>query len=85
MNPICSARFPLVRKVNAMTAETKIVYPNTSALIATEGPDFPSFLFSERELHKAVDNKGPAEILIKTMDGALVCNPRHLPGCERLQ
>ena len=37
-----------------MTAETRIVYPNTSALIAAEAPDFPSFLFSERELHKAV-------------------------------
>ena len=30
-----------------MTAEAKIVFPNTSALIAAEEPDFPSFLFSE--------------------------------------
>jgi ornithine decarboxylase len=56
-----------------MTAETKIVYPNTSALIASEAPDFPSFLFSERELHKAV------KVFKKGFDGLLTyavkCNP----------
>ncbi|HTJ56952.1 MAG TPA: hypothetical protein VL418_05235 [Devosiaceae bacterium] len=56
-----------------MTAEAKIVYPNTSALIAAEAPDFPSFLFSERELHKAV------KVFKKGFDGLLTyavkCNP----------
>ena len=37
-----------------MTTEPKHVYPNTSALIAAETPDFPAFLFSEREFHRAV-------------------------------
>ena len=35
-------------------AHDKTVYANTSQLIAAEEPDFPSFLFSQRELHKAV-------------------------------
>jgi len=56
-----------------MTAEAKIVFPNTSALIAAEAPDFPSFLFSERELHKAV------KVFKKGFDGLLTyavkCNP----------
>jgi ornithine decarboxylase len=56
-----------------MSAETKIVYPNTSALIAAEAPDFPSFLFSERELHKAV------KVFRKGFEGLLTyavkCNP----------
>ena len=38
-----------------------------------------------RELHKALGNESPVEILIKTMDGALACNPRSLPGCEQVQ
>ena len=38
-----------------------------------------------RELHKALDNEGPAEILVKTIDCARVCNARCLPGCELLQ
>ena len=37
-----------------MTDEPKTVYANTSALIAAEAPDYPSFLFSEREFHKAI-------------------------------
>ena len=49
------------------------VYPNTSALIAAEAPDYPSFLFSERELHKAV------KVFRKGFDGLLTyavkCNP----------
>lgn len=56
-----------------MTAETRIVHPNTSALIAAEAPDYPSFLFSERELHKAV------KVFKKGFDGLLTyavkCNP----------
>jgi len=56
-----------------MTAEAKIVFPTTSALIAAEAPDFPSFLFSERELHKAV------KVFKKGFDGLLTyavkCNP----------
>ena len=35
-------------------AHDKTVYANTSQLIAAEEPDFPSFLFSERELHRSV-------------------------------
>lgn len=49
------------------------VYPNTSALIAAEAPDFPSFLYSERELRKA------AKVFRKGFDGLLTyavkCNP----------
>ena len=56
-----------------MSAESRIVFPNTSALIAAEAPDFPSFLYSERELHKAV------KVFRKGFDGLLTyavkCNP----------
>jgi ornithine decarboxylase len=56
-----------------MSAESKIVFPTTSALIAAEAPDFPSFLYSERELHKAV------KVFKKGFDGLLTyavkCNP----------
>jgi ornithine decarboxylase len=49
------------------------VYPTTSALIAAEAPDFPSFLFSERELHRQV------KLFRKGFDGLLTyavkCNP----------
>lgn len=38
-----------------------------------------------RELHKALDEDGPAEILIKTMDGVRAVNVHCLPGCERVQ
>jgi len=38
-----------------------------------------------RELHKALDADGPAEILIKTMGGVRALDPRALPGCERVQ
>jgi phosphoribosyl-dephospho-CoA transferase len=38
-----------------------------------------------RELHKALDEDGPAEILIKTMDGVWAVDARRLPGCERVQ
>jgi ornithine decarboxylase len=48
-------------------------YQNTSALIAAEAPDFPSFLFSERELVKA------KKVFKKGFDGLLTyavkCNP----------
>jgi len=55
-----------------VTAPT-LVYPNTSALIAAEAPDFPSFLFSERELVKAkkVFKKGFNGLLTY----AVKCNP----------
>jgi ornithine decarboxylase len=56
-----------------MSAGSKIVFPTTSALIAAEAPDFPSFLYSERELHKAV------KVFKKGFDGLLTyavkCNP----------
>lgn len=49
------------------------VYPNTSSLIANEEPDYPSFLFSERELHKSI------KIFKKGFEGLLTyavkCNP----------
>ena len=54
-------------------AHDKTVYANTSALIAAEAPDYPSFLFSEKELHRAV------KVFKKGFDGLLTyavkCNP----------
>jgi len=51
----------------------KTVYANTSQLIAAEEPDYPSFLFSEKELHRAV------KVFRKGFDGLLTyavkCNP----------
>jgi ornithine decarboxylase len=48
-------------------------YPTTSALIAAEAPDFPSFLFSEKELHRAT------KVFRKGFEGLLTyavkCNP----------
>lgn len=38
-----------------------------------------------RELHKALGDDGPAEVLVKTMDGVRVLNARCLPGCVRGQ
>lgn len=35
-----------------MDASRRTVYPDTAAMIAAEAPDYPSFLFSERELRK---------------------------------
>jgi ornithine decarboxylase len=56
-----------------MSTEPQTVYQTTSALIATVGPDFPSFLFSERELLKA------KKVFKKGFDGLLTyavkCNP----------
>ncbi len=53
--------------------EPRPVYPNTSALIAAEAPDYPSFLYSERELRKSV------KVFRKGFDGLLTyavkCNP----------
>jgi len=53
--------------------EPRTVYPNTSALIAAEAPDFPSFLYSEREFRKAI------KVFRKGFDGLLTyavkCNP----------
>jgi len=37
------------------------------------------------ELHKALSEDGPAEILVKTMDGVRIVKPRCLPGCGRMQ
>jgi ornithine decarboxylase len=49
------------------------VYANTSSLIAKEEPDYPSFLFSERELHKSI------KVFKKGFEGLLTyavkCNP----------
>src|SRR6195952_5816837 len=54
-------------------AHDKTVFANTSQLIAAEEPDFPSFLFSEKELHRAV------KVFRKGFDGLLTyavkCNP----------
>lgn len=59
--------------MNEQITEPTTVYPNTSALIAAEAPDFPSFLFSERELRRAI------KIFKKGFDGLLTyavkCNP----------
>jgi ornithine decarboxylase len=53
--------------------EPTTVHPNTSALIAAEAPDYPSFLFSERELRRAtkVFKKGFGGLLTY----AVKCNP----------
>ncbi len=49
------------------------LYPNTSALIAHEEPDYPSFLFSSKELTRSV------KVFKKGFDGLLTyavkCNP----------
>ncbi len=54
-------------------SETPHVYSTTAALIAAEAPDYPSFLFSERELHRAT------KLFRKGFDGLLTyavkCNP----------
>jgi ornithine decarboxylase len=53
--------------------EPTTVYANTSQLIAAEEPDFPAFLFSRRELHRAT------KVFRKGFDGLLTyavkCNP----------
>ena len=53
--------------------DSPTVYTNTSALNAAEAPDFPSFLFSEKELHRAT------KVFKKGFDGLLTyavkCNP----------
>ena len=36
-----------------MNDEPAATYPTTSALIAAEAPDFPSFLVSEKEPHRS--------------------------------
>jgi ornithine decarboxylase len=59
--------------------EPNTVYANTSALIAAEAPDFPSFLYSEREMHKSVKvfKKGFSGLLTY----AVKCNPSpHIIG-----
>ena len=54
-------------------AHDKTVYSSTSQLIAAEEPDFPSFLFSEKEFHRSV------KVFKKGFDGLLTyavkCNP----------
>src|SRR3569832_1209675 len=54
-------------------AHDKKTYANTSQLIAAEEPDFPSFLFSEKELHRSV------KVFKKGFEGLLTyavkCNP----------
>ena len=56
-----------------MTEPSETVYPTTSALIAAEAPDYPSFLYSEREFRKAI------KVFRKGFDGLLTyavkCNP----------
>ncbi|HEY0854796.1 MAG TPA: hypothetical protein VGD86_08210, partial [Devosia sp.] len=53
--------------------EPTTVYANTSQLIAAEEPDFPAFLFSKKELHRAT------KVFRKGFDGLLTyavkCNP----------
>jgi ornithine decarboxylase len=53
--------------------EPSTTYPNTSALIAAEAPDYPSFLYSERELRRSV------KVFKKGFNGLLTyavkCNP----------
>src|SRR6218665_3942727 len=53
--------------------EPTTVYANTSQLIAQVEPDFPSFLFSKKELHRAT------KVFKKGFDGLLTyavkCNP----------
>src|SRR5688572_13399408 len=64
---------PSPPEAHPMNAELPIVYPNTSALIAAVEPDFPSFLFSQKELHRS------AKVFKKGFDGLLTyavkCNP----------
>src|SRR3569833_3175508 len=54
-------------------AHDKKTYANTSQLIAAEEPDFPSFLFSEKEFHRSV------KVFKKGFEGLLTyavkCNP----------
>ena len=54
-------------------SETPTIYANTSQLIATEEPDFPAFLYSAKEMHRAV------KVFKKGFDGLLTyavkCNP----------
>ena len=54
-------------------AHDKTVYANTSQLIATEEPDFPSFLFSEKELHRSV------KVFKKGFDGLLTYAVKSTP------
>ena len=53
--------------------EPTTVYANTSQLIAQVEPDFPSFLFSSKELHRS------AKVFKKGFSGLLTyavkCNP----------
>ena len=59
--------------MSAPTTEPNTVHASTSQLIAAVEPDFPSFLFSSRELHRAV------KVFRKGFDGLLTyavkCNP----------
>lgn len=70
-----------------MSAETKIVYPNTSALIAAEAPDYPSFLFSEREFHRSIDVfksgfKGLLTYAVKCNPSAHILDQLHREGVK---
>src|SRR5690606_25139541 len=64
---------PRPRKVSHQMSEPTTVYANTSQLIAAEEPDFPAFLFSRKELHRAT------KVFRKGFDGLLTyavkCNP----------
>ena len=61
-----------IERVAPMRIDGEVVFPQGAAA-------------NWRELHKAFGADGPAEILIKTMDGVRVFNVRCLPGCERVQ
>src|ERR1051325_10925412 len=70
VDPYMRGTFP---HCEGLMSDTPHVYPTTAALIAQEAPDFPSFLFSERELHRSV------KVFRKGFDGLLTyavkCNP----------
>jgi phosphoribosyl-dephospho-CoA transferase len=61
-----------IERVAPMRIDGEIVFPQGAAA-------------NWRELHKALDADGPAEILIKTMGGVCAVDARALPGCERVQ
>jgi phosphoribosyl-dephospho-CoA transferase len=61
-----------IERMAPMRIDGEIVFPQGAAA-------------NWRELHKALDEYGPAEILIKTMDGVRAVNVHCLPGCGRVQ
>jgi phosphoribosyl-dephospho-CoA transferase len=61
-----------IERVAPMRVDGEIVFPQSAAA-------------NWRELLKALGEDGPAEILIKTMDGVRAVDARSLPGCECVQ